>query len=103
VEANFGEHRAKVKRIDLNAWGVMHILHTFTGVRIGDTRNQRDWVLTTLWVLTMDGLALGLIVMVLTSLFMWWRIRKKRLFGFVALTLGVLLCGLFAVGLKSLT
>jgi len=102
VDANFGEHRAKVQRISVNAWGVMHILHTFTGVRIGDSRNQRDWMLTTVWVLAMDGLALGLVIMVLTSLYMWWRLRTKRFFGLVALALGVLICGLFAMGLKWL-
>jgi hypothetical protein len=55
------------ERIDLNAWEAMRILHTFTGVRLDDARNRRDWVLTSVWAWTMDAVAGGLILMILSS------------------------------------
>jgi hypothetical protein len=102
IRADFGKGRASVHRIDVNAWGVMRILHTFTGVRAGDARNQRDWFLTAIWAFTMDAVAIGLIVMVLGSYYMWWRVPRKRTWGAVALILGVFACGLFTFGLRLL-
>jgi hypothetical protein len=67
-----------------------------------DSRNQRDWMMTTLWSLSMDALALGLILMVLGSLYMWWNQKQKRRSGMVALFLGMLSCGLFVIGLRWL-
>jgi hypothetical protein len=102
VHADLARNRAKLKRIDLNAWGVMRILHTFTGVRLGDTRNQRDWILTSVWAWTMDAVAAGLILMVLSSYFLWYELPGKRKSEIVVLALGLLSCGLFCVGLRFL-
>ncbi len=49
VKADFRAGRATVERIDMNEWGVVRILHTFTGVRMADRRNQRDWIFTEVW------------------------------------------------------
>ena len=99
VKADLEQGHATVQRNQLNAWGVMHLLHTFTGVRVGDARNARDWMLTTLWALSMDAVALGLIVMVFSSYVMWYRLTNKRFGGSVALLLGILSCGALFVGL----
>jgi hypothetical protein len=48
----------------------------------------------------MDALAIGLILMVLSSLYMWYRLRPKRALGIVALSLGGLTCGAFVFGLR---
>jgi hypothetical protein len=103
VKADLEQGRATVQRNRLNAWGVMHLLHTFTGVRAGDGRNARDWLLTTVWALSMDAVALGLLVMVFSSYIMWYRLKGKRLAGFVALLLGAATCGAFIVGVRWLT
>jgi hypothetical protein len=95
VKADLEQGRATVQRSRLNAWGVMHLLHTFTGVRAADARNTRDWTLTTVWALAMDAVALGLIVMVFSSYIMWYRLRAKRVGGIVALGLGLITCGAF--------
>jgi hypothetical protein len=92
--------RATVQRIDVNAWGVMRILHTFSGVRAGDARNERDWTLTSIWVFAMDAVAAGLIVMVLGSYYMWWRLPRKRLWGLVALLSGWVTCVVFVMGFR---
>jgi hypothetical protein len=70
----------------------MHVLHTFIGVRQGDTRNARDWALTTVWALSMDAVAAGLIVMVLSSYVMWYQLKQKRRGGIIALGLGFVTC-----------
>jgi hypothetical protein len=93
VKADLRTGHATLQRAQLNVWGVMHVLHTFTGVPAADSRNRRDWALTTVWALSMDGVAAGLIVMVLGSYVMWFRLRAKRLGGIVALTLGFISCG----------
>ena len=48
---------AAVEQTDISAWGIMRVLHTFTGVRRGDQRNDRDRVLTTVWALSVDAIA----------------------------------------------
>jgi hypothetical protein len=102
IKADLARQKATVKEIDLNTWGVLRILHTFTGVRQDDERNQRDWWLTTAWAWAMDAVAIGLILMVLGSLYMWWELPRKRRWGTVSLALGFVSCGLFCVGLRWL-
>jgi hypothetical protein len=72
------------------------------GVRSTDPANDRDWILTTVWALTMDVVAVGFILMVFSSYVMWLRLAPKRRGGIVALSLGILSSGLFVVGLRWL-
>lgn len=102
VKADLESGRATLQRTELNTWGVMQLLHTFTGVPASDTRNVRDWTLTTVWALSMDAVAAGLIIMVFSSYIMWYRLKAKRRGGIVALLLGVVSCGAFVTGLRWL-
>jgi hypothetical protein len=99
IKTDIANGIAHIQRIELNTWGVMHVLHTFTGVRMGDSRNNRDWVLTSVWSVAMDAVAFGLIVMTLGSYYMWLRLPRKRLWGAVALSIGWCACGWFVFGL----
>jgi hypothetical protein len=99
VKADLQSGRTTVQQTHLNAWGVMHVLHTFTGTPATDTRHRRDWTLTTIWALSMDAVAAGLIVMVFSSYIMWFRLKPKRRGGIIALILGFATCGLFVAGL----
>lgn len=100
IKADWSQARATVQRTDVNAWGITHALHTFTGVRMNDARNQRDWIVTTLWVYSMDALALGLVVMVVSGVVMAWDAAGKRAWGLVALGSGILGCGWFVFALR---
>jgi hypothetical protein len=102
IKADFARKKAAVQRIDLNTWGVIRILHTFTGVRTDDSRNGRDWILTSVWAWTMDAVAVGLILMVLSSYYMWLELPQKRKLGAAVLALGLLSCSLFCFGLRWL-
>jgi hypothetical protein len=95
--------RATVEQTQFNAWGVLRLLHTFTGVRANDVRNQRDWLPTVLWALAMDALALGLIAMVLSGVYLWLCLPAKRLPGALALAAGSVLCALLLSGLRWLS
>jgi hypothetical protein len=102
IKADFGQRVAKVEQTEINAWGVMRVLHTFTGARVGDRTNRRDWALTTVWALSMDAVAAGLIAMALGGIYMWLGLEGKRLYGLVALGLGCAVCGYFLFGLRLL-
>jgi len=100
VKANWKQRSATVRQADVNVWGLMKFLHVFTGNVADDPRNHRDWTLTYLWVYSMDAVAVGLIFMVLSSIYMWLQLPRKRRTGAIVLALGCLSCGLFCVGLR---
>jgi hypothetical protein len=102
IKTDLARKHATVQQSDVNLWGVMRALHAFTGVQMDDPRNSRDWTLTALWAYSMDAVAAGLILMVLSSLYMWFEFPQKRLPGAVVLGFGSLSCGLFCVGLRWL-
>ncbi|MBI2929923.1 MAG: hypothetical protein HYY24_30055 [Verrucomicrobia bacterium] len=102
VKADFGKRIATVEETRVNAWGIVRMLHTFTGVQTNAVRAERDWLLTKLWSLSMDALAVGLIALVLSSLVMAVELRGKWLGAGIALGLGILVCGFFVFGLRWL-
>ena len=102
IKANWTQGSATVRQADVNLWGIMKVLHIFEGNVAGDPRNTRDWTLTCLWAYSMDAVAAGLIFMVLSSVYMWFRLPQKRVSGAIALGLGMLSCGLFCLGLRWL-
>ena len=102
IKADWSQGSATVRQADVNLWGVMKVLHVFSGNIADDPRNSRDWALTYVWAYSMDAVAAGLIYMVLSSVYMWLQLPQKRLPGVIALGLGSLSCGLFCVGLRWL-
>lgn len=100
VEADFAAGVARVKQIRLNGWGVANMLHSFTGVRVNDPSFSRDWIMTKVWSFAMDAVALGLLVMVFSSYYMWFRLKPKRRLGMMVLAAGYAVCGFFAFGLR---
>ncbi len=100
VKTDFNRGRAVVHEIDVNAWGALHVLHAFTGVRAADSLDRRDWVLTSVWALSMDAVAAGLLIMVFGSYYMWWRLPRKREWGWTAPLSGWLACAVFVFGLR---
>ena len=70
---------------------------------MGEPAMQRDWMLTRLWSLAMDAVAVGLIVLVLvlvlSGIYLWWRLTAKRAAGVVALGLGLTASAFFLFGL----
>lgn len=102
VAADLSAHRATLTEIRLDRWGAMDAMHKLTGVRLDKQQEHRDWLLTRLWSIAMDALAVGLIVLVATGIYLWLRLGTKRMSGSVALTLGVIGCALFLYGQRLL-
>ena len=98
VRVDLNAKHAYVREFDNRALHAFQIFHTFSGSRFNQPASRRDWIVTTVWVLAMDALAAGLLVMVLGSYYMWWKLKKQKALGFVTLVLGFLSCGLFVAG-----
>jgi hypothetical protein len=97
VRVDLTRNVASVQHFDNSGVAAFRIFHTFSGSRYADS-SRRDWVLTEVWVAAMDALAIGLIVMVLGSYYMWFRLKQKRRLGALVLALGVASCAIFASG-----
>lgn len=98
IQVDLLQDRASVQHFENGRWATFRIFHTFSGSRFDAPATDRDWILTSLWVIAMDALAVALNVMVLGSYYMWYRLKKRRALGIVALSAGVLSCGLFVAG-----
>lgn len=101
VDAHLDSAVARVTEIRVNAWGVMDALHKFTGVKMGDPDQRRDWLLTRLWSFAMDVLAIGMVILVASGVFLWLRRADTRRMGLLALTAGVACCAFFLFGLGA--
>jgi hypothetical protein len=98
VKTDLQEATSVVERTTGNALATMRTLHVFTGVRFADPKNDRDWILTTVWAYAMDAIALGLIAMVATGVMIWLQANGPRWPGLVALAVGVACCAWFVAG-----
>jgi hypothetical protein len=98
VRIDLTQNRVFLQHFENSRLAAVRIFHTFSGSRVNASGTQRDWLLTTIWVLSMDALAGALIVMVLGSYYMWYRLKAKRRLGAVALAAGLLSCGIFLTG-----
>lgn len=95
VKVDLQQRRAAVQHFDNSGLATFRIFHTFSGSRYNQPASQRDWIVTTVWTVAMDALALGLLVMILGSYYMWYRLKPKRRLGFAVLVAGFVSCGYF--------
>ena len=63
---------AKVNRVKAQPIATLEILHTFSGIRgiWRESDSQRDWLPTRIWSFSMDALCVGLILIVVSSLYL---------------------------------
>ena len=98
VRVNLEQRLASVQHFESGHLARFRTLHTFSGSRYNQPASQRDWVVTSVWVFAMDALAAGLIVMIVGSYYMWWRLKPDRRLGLLVLAAGILTCGWFISG-----
>jgi hypothetical protein len=98
VRVDVNTRLASIQHFDNSGWATFRIFHTFSGSRYNQPASRRDWAATSMWVFAMDALAAGLIVMVLGSYYMWWRLKPKRQLGLIVLAAGYAACGWFFAG-----
>lgn len=97
VRVDWNARDVYVREFSNSALHAFQIFHTFSGTRFNQPASRRDWIVTSLWVWAMDALAAGLIVMVLGSYYMWFRLKKRRALGLAVLAAGFLACGAFLI------
>jgi hypothetical protein len=95
VRADLDRRRATVSCTHVNGWGILNMLHSFSGVRRTDPTLRPNWWLTEVWRFSMDALAAGLAVMVLSGIYMWFSRTQRRMGGMIALVLGILAVAAF--------
>lgn len=106
VNVNLETEIAKLTKVRLQPAGVLGDLHVFTGTRgiFREKVSVRDWLPTRIWSFSMDALSIGLLLMVLSSLYMGWqRLKTDRAGVIVSLTLGVTVFVFFMWGLRWMT
>ncbi len=89
IKAVPGKGSATINRTHVNVWGISNMLHSFTGVRRTDPELHQNWWATGMWRFSMDALAVSLAIMVLSGIYMWFGRLQRRLYGALALALGV--------------
>ena len=70
------------KVMKYNVWGKWRTLHTFNGMSKENPSQSPNWLITTIWRFTMDGIAVGLIITCLSSWIMWYDVRKEYKLGY---------------------
>ena len=94
VRIDLAQRRASIQHYRNNAVGTVRVFHAFSGTRVNQPDSHRDWLVTSVWVLAMDAVAAGLIVIVFGSYVMWYRLKRRHGLGWLSLGTGVLCCGL---------
>ena len=83
------------KVIRFNTWGKLRGLHTFNGMSDGNPSQSPNWWIANVWRFTMDGIAIGLIIICLSSWVMWYKVRKEYRLGYMILAIAFVLAGYF--------
>jgi hypothetical protein len=102
VTADLGRRTATVQETRVNGWGMVRMLHTFSGKQANATRAERDWLWTQLWSFAMDALAVGLIVLVAGSLILAYERRERWAGSAAVLSLGLAVSAFFVFGFRWL-
>jgi hypothetical protein len=102
VDVDLETQQAVVTTATPTFWGQLADLHTTNGVRAiwREPEPETDWVMTRLWVFAMDATCVGVIFLVISSMYMWLQLKKKRAPGLLAFALGCLACAFFIWGLS---
>ncbi len=101
VNLNRESGLAKITEVTPKSNVVLGDIHTFTGVRAmwNEPAQERDWIVTRLWSLSMDAVCIGLLYIVLSSIYMGFQLREKRKYVIASLGTGCALCAWFVWGL----
>ena len=83
------------KVLKYNVWGKLRTLHTFNGMSKENPSQSPNWWITAIWRLTMDGIAIGLIIICLSSWIMWFKVRKEYRLGYIILASAFAMAGYF--------
>ena len=95
IRVDLGTGAGTEKTLKYNVWGKLRTLHTFNGMNREKPSQPPNWLITNLWRYTMDGIALGLIIICISSWIMWYKIRKEYTWGYIILICSFVIAGYF--------
>jgi hypothetical protein len=93
VDVTNGSGTQKVIRF--NTWGKLRGLHTFNGMSDANPSQSPNWWIANVWRFAMDGIAIGLIIICLSSWVMWYKVRKEYRLGYMILATAFVFAGYF--------
>ena len=93
IDLTTGSGTEKVMKY--NMWGKWRTLHTFNGMSKENPSQSPNWLITNIWRFTMDGVAIGLIIISLSSWIMWYSVRKEYKMGYIILAGSLALASYF--------
>ncbi len=85
VHINLTDGTGSKKTLKYNIWGKLRTLHTFNGMNKENVSQTPNWLITNIWRFAMDGIAIALIIICISSWIMWYNIRKEYKVGVVVL------------------
>lgn len=88
LQVNFTTGLCTQKTMQYNLAGKIQTLHTFNGVNKNNTDLNSNWLITSVWRLSMDLIAAGLLLLCISSWIMWYKIRQNYGWGWMVLILG---------------
>jgi hypothetical protein len=102
VNVDLATNVATVNDVKSPSVGILGDLHTFSGVRAiwNEPIQERDWIMTRIWSFSIDAVSIGLILIVISSLYIGLKIKENRQWAVVSLALGILVCSFFVWGLS---
>jgi len=89
LHVNFRTGLCTQKEMIFNVWGKLRTLHTFNGVNKNNPDIQPNWIITRIWQFTKDIIAIGLIILCISSWIMWYKLRKNYRWGLIILLSGL--------------
>ena len=85
------------KDIQFNFWGKLHTLHTFNGANRQNEDASPNWLITRIWKFSMDAIAVGLILITISSWLMWYKIRSNYPFSALVGIAGFIIATYFLI------
>ncbi len=100
IQVNFNKGLCTQEKLKYNWSGKIQTLHTFNGVDKENPDSHPNWAITKMWRLSLDGIAIGIILLCFSSWIMLYRMKKKIIPPWIVLTVGFLFAGYFVFVLK---
>ena len=102
IEIDLATGHTRVLEITLSTLDTFKTMHTHNGLKMtfNEPAPLRDWGMTSVWTFFMDALSIGLIFMVLSSMYMWYQLRTGRILGLAITVAGFLSAAFFLWGLR---
>ena len=86
-------------------WSIeqLHVLSGVRGIWQEPEPKVRDWWVVRLWAFSIDAVSVGFMLLVVTSIYMWYLRRRTWLVGSIVFAAGLLSCSFFVWGIRWLT